>query len=133
MLPAEELTQRIIGAAIEVHRALGPGCLAGVCEETAAVEFESMGLTFERQKSVPVLHCGRRAGEHRFDFPVRTHGDVQLKAVRTVEPIFLSTGRSYLRAANRVSGLHANFAVMPVKIRRLGRERSARDPSLAST
>lgn len=128
MLPDEEITQRIIGAADEVHRTLGPGFLESIHEEALAAEFEGIGLRFARQRSLPV-HCrGRRVGEHRLDFLVEERVVVELQAVLHLDPVFFAIVRSYLKAMNLASGLILNFAAMPMEIRRVGREATARQP-----
>ena len=68
----KELTERIIGAAINVHSALGPGFLESVYEEALSIEFADLGIAYERQKSTKILHRGRPVGEHRLDFPVES-------------------------------------------------------------
>ncbi|MDW8310374.1 MAG: GxxExxY protein [Verrucomicrobiales bacterium] len=76
----DALTGRIIAAAINVHKALGPGFLESVYEEALAIEFDLVGLRFERQKIVPISYRGRPVGEHRLDFLVENRVVVELKA-----------------------------------------------------
>ncbi|NJN06157.1 MAG: GxxExxY protein [Rhodobacteraceae bacterium] len=122
----EDITVRIIGAAIAVHRALGPGFLEEVYEEALAIEFEELGIPFERQRPVPITYRGRRIKDHRLDFLVDGRIVVELKAVSELEPIFFAIVRSYLKATNLQDGLILNFATMPLTIKRVGREDSAR-------
>ena len=63
----EELTGRIIGAAIEVHKALGPGYVESVYESAFALELRAQEIPFARQVSVPVLYRGAEVGLHRLD------------------------------------------------------------------
>jgi GxxExxY protein len=65
-----QLTERVIGLAIEVHRNLGPGSLEGVYESALCIELESAGLHHERQKLLPVSYKGRAIGEFRADLIV---------------------------------------------------------------
>ena len=125
MLADEELTQRIISAAIEVHRALGPGFLESVCEKALAVEFGLAELRFERQKVAPTFYLDRRIGKHRLDYPLEHGVVVEPKAVQTLEPAFFAIVRSCLKAAGLASGLSLNLAAMPSDIKRAGRESSA--------
>ncbi|MCX8090066.1 MAG: GxxExxY protein [Verrucomicrobiae bacterium] len=118
----DALTGRIIAAAINVHKALGPGFLESVYEEALAIEFDSVGLRFERQKIVPISYRGRPVGEHRLDFLVENRVVVELKAVAALEKIFFAVVRSYLKATGAESGLLFNFAAMPLTIKRIAPE-----------
>ena len=126
MLADQELTQRIIGAAIAVHKALGPGFLERAYEEALAIEFSHQGITFERQKVLPVFYRGQKIAEHRLDFLVESHVIVELKAISALEDIHFAIVRSYLKAASLESALMLNFATMPLTVKRVGREESAR-------
>jgi GxxExxY protein len=116
------LTGRIIGAAIEVHRALGPGFLESIYEAALCVEMEEAGLRVERQKALPVFYRNRVVGEHRLDLLVEDSVVVELKAVRAIEPIHYAVVRSYLKALDLQDALILNFATNPLTVRRAGRE-----------
>ena len=120
--PIEDLTQRIIGAAIRVHTELGPGFLESVYEESLAVEFAESGIQFERQKPLSVLYREHHVGEHRLDFLVENAVIVELKAVTSLENIHFVIVRSYLKAAGLDHALLLNFAAAPLTIKRVGRE-----------
>ena len=122
IMKSEELTGRIIGAAINVHKALGPGFLESVYEEALAVEFDTLRIDYERQKIVPVFYRGRQVGEHRLDFLVERQIVTELKAVTALEKVCFAVVRSYLKATNLESGLLFNFATMPLAIKRIGPE-----------
>ena len=126
MLVHSELTERIIGAAITVHKALGPGCLESLYEEALAVELDHSGLKYRRQWPVPVHYRGKRIAEHRLDFLVEDLVVVELKAVHVLENIFFAVVRSYPKATHLEDGLLFNFATMPLTVKRVGREESAR-------
>jgi len=106
------LTHTIIGAAIEIHRSLGPGLLEAVYEECLAREFTLRGIPFERQKPVPLvykdlkLECG-----YRLDFLVRHRVVVEIKSIETLAPIHDSVMLTYLRLAEAPLGLLINFNV----------------------
>jgi GxxExxY protein len=119
-----DITHRIIGAAIRVHRALGPGFLESVYEEALAVEFALSGIQFVRQKTVPLFYKDHQIGEHRLDFLVEGRVVVELKAIRDLEDIHFAIGRSYLKATNLHDGLLLNFATAPLTIKRFCREQS---------
>jgi GxxExxY protein len=126
MLPDQELTQRIIGAAIEVHKALGPGFLESAYEEALAIEFRHQGIVFERQKVLPVFYRDQKIAEHRLDFLVESCVVVELKAISALEDIHFAIVRSYLKAAHLQSALLLNFTTMPLTVKRVGREEAAR-------
>jgi GxxExxY protein len=132
MLPNHELTQRIIGAAITVHSALGPGFLESAYEEALAIEFAGEGITFERQKVLPVFYRGQKIAEHRLDSLVEACVIVELKAISALEDIHFAVVASYLKAANLESALLLNFATMPLTVKRVGREEPARQKSPSS-
>jgi GxxExxY protein len=117
----KKLTERIIAAAICVHKELGPGFLEAVYEEALAIEFAGIGLSFERQKLLPVFH-EHIIGEHRLDFVVEGKVIVELKAIRVLDDIHFAIVRSYLKAANLDDALLLNFATARLAVRRVGRE-----------
>lgn len=118
----EELSGRIIGAAINVHKALGPGFLESVYEEALAVEFSTPGIQYERQKVVSIFYRDRAVGEHRLDFLVERTAVVELKAVVALEKVFFATVRSYPKATHLDCGLLFNFAATPLTIKRIAPE-----------
>ena len=116
----EELSRRVIGAAIAVHTALGPGFVESVYENALAVELTARGIRFEQQKVVPIRHREVVVGEHRLDMLVENLLLVELKAVSSLEDIFFAMGRSQMKAAGIREGLILNFASMPLTIKRIG-------------
>jgi GxxExxY protein len=116
----EELTAKIIGAAIRVHRELGPGYLESVYEEAKAIELTSQGLRFARQKPVEIWYRGHSVGEHRLDLLVEEAVVVELKAVIELQDIFYATLRSYLRATGKAVGLLLSFACVTLQPKRIG-------------
>jgi len=117
----DELTERVIGAAIAVHTELGPGFLESVYEEALAVEFAERGIRYERQKPLAILYHEHHVGEHRLDFLVEGSLVVELKATQALEGIHFAIVRSYLKAAGVNDGLLLNFASAPLTIKRVGR------------
>src|SRR6266487_2816342 len=122
-----EITQQIIGAAIRVHRDLGPGFLESVYEEAPAVEFALSGIQFIRQYTVPPFYRDHQIGEHRLDFLVEGKIIVELKAISELQDVHYAVGRSYLKATNVQDGLLLNFATAPLTIKRFCRERAPTD------
>jgi GxxExxY protein len=120
-LRGRALTKRIMGAAIAVHRALGPGFLESIYEEALAVEFALEGISFVRQKPITLYYKDHQVGEHRLDFVVEDL-IVELKAIRALEDIHFAIGRSYLKATGLQDGLLLNFATSSLTIKRFCRE-----------
>lgn len=126
----EELTGRIIRAAIEVHRALGPGFLEAIYEEALSTEFDHQRIPYERQKPVKIRYRERVVGEHRLDFLVEGSVVVELKAVQALENIHFAIVRSYLKSLSLSTALLLNFATMPLTVKRVGREDASRIAAL---
>lgn len=111
-----EITEKIIGTAIEVHRVLRPGLFESSYEECLAREFELREINFERQKPLPIvykdlkLECG-----YRLDFLVENQIIVELKSVDEINPIFLAQVLTYLRLLDKQVGLLINFNVPVLK------------------
>jgi GxxExxY protein len=125
--PGEELgnralTERIIGAAVCVHRELGPGFLESIYEEALSVELRLLGLTFERQKPVPIFYRGQPVGEHRLDLLIESKVVDELKAIGALENIHFAVVRSYLKALGLCDALLLNFAGTRLVVKRVGRE-----------
>lgn len=107
----DALATSVIGAAIEVHRTLGPGYLEHVYQEAMCVELELRGLPFERQSKIAVRYKGRPIGESRLDLLVAGHLIVELEAVTSIAPIHRAQVLSYLKATDRSLALLINFNV----------------------
>jgi GxxExxY protein len=116
------LTDRIIAAAIRVHKELGPGFLETMYEEALVIELAAVGVYFERQKLLPVFYREHLIGEHRLDFLVEQKVIVELKAISALEDIHFAVVRSYLKAANLADVLLLNFATARLTVKRVGRE-----------
>ncbi len=107
-----ELTEQIIGAAIEVHRALGPGLLESVYECCLAHELSLHGVAFESQKQVLVRYKAvQLASDLRADFIVDGKVIVELKAVEVLLPVHRAQILTYMRLADCEVGLLINFNV----------------------
>ena len=112
---ADELAHAVIGAAIEVHRHLGPGFLEDVYEEALCVELRLRQVVFERQKPIKVEYKGQYVGEGRLDLLVGDRLVVELKAAKAVAPIDHAKVLSYLKATGRQLALLINFHVPVLK------------------
>lgn len=109
------ITHEIIGAAMEVHRQLGPGFLKSVYEEAMRHEFELRNVKFSRQMCFGVEYKGVAVGEGRVDFLVADTVIVELKAVEALAPIHTAQVISYLKATKIALGLLINFNVPVLK------------------
>jgi GxxExxY protein len=111
-----DITHSIIGAAIEIHRNLGPGLLEAVYEECLAREFDLRNIPYARQKPIPLIYkdlkleCG-----YRLDFLVRDRVVVELKSIEAIAPVHESVMLTYLRLSERPLGLLINFNVPILK------------------
>ena len=111
----DEVAHRVIGAAIEVHRQLGPGFLEHVYEEAFAVELNLRSIPFRRQVIFPVLYKGIQVAESRLDLLVADELVVELKAIDEFRPIHHAQVLSYLRAGEFQLGLLFNFNVYSLR------------------
>ena len=107
----DELAPKVIGAAIEVHRHLGPGYLESVYEEAVAIEFGLRDIPFERQVPVSRDYKGHKVGEGRLDFLVGKKLLGELEAVETLIPVHKAQVISYLKATGLHLALLINFNV----------------------
>lgn len=105
-----EITQKIIGAAIEVHKSIGPGLLESAYEACLAREMSLRDIPFERQKPLPLTYKGAKLDVgYRLDFLVAELVVVELKAVKAFEPIHKAQMLTYLRLTGCKLGLLLNF------------------------
>jgi GxxExxY protein len=122
LLRSPDLTREIIGAAIKVHRELGPGLLESAYEACLAYELQNLGMNVERQKPVPLIYenekldCGFRA-----DLVVDGRVGVETKCKDALQPVDDAQLLSHLRLLNISVGLLINFHVVVLRsgIRRL--------------
>ena len=105
------ISSSIIQAAINVHKALGPGLLESVYQKCMAIELEDMGLKVESEVDLPVTYKGYRITDlgFRIDLLVESVVVVELKSVETVKPVHKKQLLTYLRLANKDLGLLINF------------------------
>ena len=102
-------TERIIAAAIEVHRHLGPGLLESIYEEALCCEFALCGIPFERQKEVEVVYKGKAIKGQRLDLVVFGEVIVEIKSVRQLDDVFTAQVLSYLKSTGLKRALLVNF------------------------
>jgi GxxExxY protein len=111
-----EITEKIIGCAIEVHKALGPGLLESAYEECLSFELKAKGLNIQRQKAVPVVYkeikldCG-----YRIDILVENAVVIELKTVDAFNPVHEAQILTYMKFSQKSIGLLINFNVTLLK------------------
>ena len=118
-LEHEDLTEKIIGAAIEVHRTLDPGFLESIYENALVIELRKRGLEVQQQLEIPVYYDEIQVGEHRLDILVEKTIVVELKAVKTIESVHFAIVRSYLKALRLRLGLILNFSATKLQPKRV--------------
>jgi GxxExxY protein len=126
----DALARETIGAAIEVHRFLGPGFLESIYEEALCLELTHRKIPFARQVPIPIRYRSCPIGQSQLDLMVGDQLVVELKAVPQLLPIHVAQVISYLKAAGKPLGLLLNFhvPVLQAGIRRVilsGRNASA--------
>jgi len=119
-LEHEELTGKIIGAAIEVHRQLGPGFIESIYENALVYELRKRGLLVEQQVEVPIIYDGKiEVGKHRIDLIVEKEIVVDLKAISELLAVHFAIVKSQLRAVKKKHGLLLNFAKVTLEAKRV--------------
>jgi len=115
----KEITEKIIGAAMKVHAALGNGFQEVIYQRALEIEFEDSGLRFVRELSIPVHYKNKQIGERRVDFFVEDKILVELKAIIQLENVHLAQAKNYLEAYNMEVGLLINFGSISLQFKRL--------------
>ena len=116
-IPAETegTASQVIGAAIEVHRTLGPGFLEKIYQEALCLELDARGLTFERERAVAVHYRGQSIPGQRIDLIVEHSVLVELKAATRIDMTHEAKVISYLRTTGLRLGLLLNFNCRTMK------------------
>ncbi len=118
-LEYEDLTEKIIGCAIEVHKKLGPGFLESIYENAFIIELQKQHLQVERQREAIIKYDGIQVGRHRLDLIIDDTIVVELKAVKNVEDIHFAIVKSYLKALGKEHGLIINFSRKVLEVKRV--------------
>ena len=110
------LSSKVIGAAIEVHKTLGPGLLESAYEECLCHELGFRGISFERQKPLPVEYKGKKLDcGYRLDIIVENRIILELKSCEKIEPVHKAQLLTYLKLSGLNLGLLLNFNVPLVR------------------
>ena len=115
----EALSENIIGAAIKVHKELGPGFLENIYEEALKIELSKSQINFEAQKEVKIKYRDKEIGTHRLDMIVDNKIIAELKAAKELTDVHFAQLRSYLKATELKVGLLLNFAKPTLEIKRI--------------
>jgi len=117
--PHEDITYRIVGAAMAVHRRIGPGQKKVVYQRALEGEFEKVGLAFEAQKNLEVYDEERLVGYYIPDFIVEAQVIVEIKAFATLHQKYLGQVITYLNHTGLAIGLLINFGERSLRPRRI--------------
>ncbi|MFC5271923.1 GxxExxY protein [Adhaeribacter terreus] len=115
----DELTYKIIGCAMQVHKKLGNGFQEVIYQRCLAIEMESTGLNFEREKEQTIYYNNIQVGTRRADFIVESQIMLELKALIKLEDIQLAQAKNYLVAYNLPLGLLINFGSNSLQFHRI--------------
>lgn len=114
-----ELTAKIIGCAMAVHKTLGNGFQEVIYQRALAIEMHLGGISFSREFEMPIFYREEQIGTRRVDFLVEGIISVELKAITKLEDVHFAQAINYLEAYNLKIGLLINFGEMSLKFKRL--------------
>jgi GxxExxY protein len=126
----EEITKKIIGAAMKVHTVLGNGFQEVIYQRALEIEMRKLGLQFVREFNMPIYYDTEQIGERRVDFFVEGVISVEIKAREILEKAHYSQARNYLEVYNLEVGLLLNFGSISLEFKRL--ENTKYNPNLIS-
>ncbi|MGJ8638737.1 MAG: GxxExxY protein [Opitutaceae bacterium] len=115
----KELSESVIGCAITVHKALGPGFIGSIYENALILELRKNGYFVQTQEECNVYYQDTKVGTHRYDLLVEKELLIELKAVSSLHDIDFCRTRSYLKALRLNHALLLNFNSMPLTIKRV--------------
>ncbi|WP_373536793.1 GxxExxY protein [Microcoleus sp.] len=118
-----ELTSKIIGCAMTVHKALGNGFQEVIYQRALAIELQLAGISFAREFEMPIFYREQQIGTRRVDFLVEGIISVELKATTKLEDVHFAQGINYLEAYNLEIGLLINFGETSLNFKRLSNKK----------
>ncbi len=118
-LKYSELTSKIIGCAMEVHKILGTGFQEVIYQRALAHEFKLQGVLFSREQEMQILYKEEQIGTRRADFLVDGKVSVEIKAIVKLEDVHLAQAINYIEAYNLEVGLLINFGAKSLEFRRV--------------
>ena len=125
----EELTYKIIGCAMEVHKHLGNGFQEVVYQRALAIEMQMQGIGFSREHEMPLQYKGFDVGTRRVDFFVENKIMVEIKAIINLEDVHLAQAMNYVEAYNLDIGLLINFGAKSLQHKRVHNNKSKSNQS----
>lgn len=114
-----DLTHKIIGASMQVHRVLGNGFQEVIYQRALAVEFNHIGISYEREKEMNIFYRDQQVGTRRVDFFIEDAVMVELKAVSELEEAHKAQAINYLEAYGIANGLLINFGKTSLEFKRV--------------
>ena len=122
--PESELTGKIIGCSMEVHRILGNGFQEVIYQRALAIEFSRQDIPFSREHEMAIYYKGENIGTRRIDFFVAGKVMVELKAIIHLEDVHLAQAINYLEAYGLETGLLINFGAKSLEFKRVMKKKS---------
>jgi GxxExxY protein len=117
--PESELTGKVIGCCMEVHRFLGNGFQEVIYQRALAIEFRRQNISFSREHEMDIYYKGENIGTRRVDFFVEGKVMVELKAIIHLEDVHLAQAINYLEAYGLETGLLVNFGAKSLEFKRV--------------
>lgn len=124
-----ELTAKIIGCAITVHKTLGNGFQEVIYQRALEIEMKEAGISFDREFEMPIFYREQQIGTRRVDFLVEGVVSVELKAITRLEDVHFAQAINYLEAYNLEIGLLINFGEISLNFKRLTNKKSKTNQS----
>ena len=115
----EDITKKVIGSAIEVHKRLGNGFQEVIYQRALEIEMRLASLQFEREMNMPVFYRQEQIGTRRVDFFVENKIMVEIKAIIKLEDVHLAQAMNYLEAYKMEIGLLLNFGAKSLEFKRV--------------
>lgn len=115
----KEITEKVIAAAMKVHRTLGNGFQEVIYQRALEIEFTKLDIKFAREFEMPIMYEGVQIGTRRVDFLVEDKISVEIKALIQTENVHLAQAMNYLEAYNLEIGLLINFGTISLDFKRL--------------
>ncbi len=118
-LPFKELTHKVIGCAMEVHRVLGPGFQEYIYQRALAIEMKTAGIKFEEEFELSIHYKGNKIGLRRVDFWIDSTVSLEIKAKSEIDNTHLAQAINYIEASNVSTGLLINFGAASLQFKRI--------------
>lgn len=115
----EHITRKIIGCAMTIHSSLGNGFQEIIYQRALAIELQYAGMTFEREKEIPIFYREQKIGTRRADFFIENCIMVEIKAISELRGEHKAQAINYLEAYHMEIGLLLNFGAMSLEYKRL--------------